>query len=46
MRKMTFEEFTEMVTDKLIFPELAGVTEEEIETFYWFYDLGRRTVRS
>jgi len=43
---MTFEEFAAMMRNKDIFPEFAGVTEEEIEIYYWFYDLGRRTVRS
>ena len=45
MSKMPFEEFTEMVRDKLIFPELAGVTEEEIETMFYFFNLGRQSVR-
>ena len=45
MRKLTAEEFTEMVRDKLIFPELAGVTEEEIETMFYFFNLGRQSVR-
>ena len=31
MRKLTAEEFTEMIRDKEIFPEMAGVTDEEIE---------------
>ena len=45
MRKMTFEEFTEMIRDKAIFPELAGVSEEEIETMFYFFNLGRQSVR-
>lgn len=45
MRKLTAEEFTEMVRDKEIFPELAGVTEEEIETMFYFFNLGRQSVR-
>ena len=46
MRKLSYEEFSAMIRDKSIFPELAGVTEEEIETYFWFYDFGRRTVRT
>jgi len=45
MRKLTREEFGDMIRDKEIFPEMAGVTEEEIEIYFWFYDFGRRTVR-
>lgn len=45
MRKMTREEFTEMVRDKFLFPELAGVTEEEIDTMFFFFNLGRSSVR-
>tara|TARA_R110000824_G_scaffold196770_2_gene380063 strand:- start:796 stop:930 length:135 start_codon:yes stop_codon:yes gene_type:complete len=43
MRKMTLEEFTEMINSD--FPVLAGVTEEEIETMFYFFNLGRKSVR-
>jgi len=43
MRKLTIEEFTEMINSD--FPELAGVTEEEIETMFYFFNLGRQSVR-
>ena len=45
MRRMTYEEFTKMIRDKEIFPDLAGVTEEEIDTMFYFFNLGRQSVR-
>ncbi len=43
MRKLTRQEFDDMI--KLDFPELAGVTEEEIDTMFYFFNLGRKSVR-
>jgi hypothetical protein len=45
MRKLTYEEFSEMINDREIFPELAGVSEEEIQSFFYFFNLGRQSVR-
>ena len=45
MRKMTREEFGEMIRDREIFPELDGVTEVEIDTMFYFFNLGRQSVR-
>jgi hypothetical protein len=45
MRKLTYEEFSEMINDREIFPELAGVSEEEIELMFYFFNLGRQSVR-
>ena len=43
MRKLTAEEFTAWIESD--FPELAGVTEDEIETMFYFFNLGRQSVR-
>ena len=45
MRKMTRQEFGDMIRDKEIFPELMGVSEEEIDTMFYFFNLGRQSVR-
>ena len=43
MRKLTREEFETMIDDE--YPELAGVTEDEIDTMFYFFNLGRKSVR-
>ncbi len=45
MKKLTREEFGEWIRDKENFPELAGVTEFEIDTMFVFFNLGRDSVR-
>ena len=40
IRKMTRQEFGDMIRDKEIFPELMGVSEEEIATMFFFFILG------
>lgn len=45
MKKMTREEFDEWIRNKESFPELAGVTDGEIDTMFYFFNLGRQSVR-
>lgn len=45
MRKLSRQEFAGMIEDREIFPELAGVSEEEIDTMFYFFNLGRQSVR-